>query len=619
MADFSDLATVLATGGRKTNPYDARRRYGYGMLQQGMDTSPIASPWQGAARLAQALAGGWAIHNADSEEKVADKKRSDALAQAMAEPDPQKRIGLLAAYDPDVGSRMAGQLAIEQYKQNAQRGQFDTTLARYDMPGGQPQATGMPAQLPTGAPPAGGFNNNAGNIRVTGSRWAGEGAPHNGFKTFATPQDGVNAMVQNYTAYVKQNPQITIAQALSKWAPPNENNTGSYIRTITEATGINPGMPLAELMQDPAAFAYFMEAQTRLEKGGVPQGMTPDHFTNAAQPRPQTPPAAVQPGGLQINMPGPGAPAPLPVGGAAPPIAGGQGSAEIGGMPPAPSPQGVSGPTVTAQPPAPPQRMNAADAPRNVLAPYLQRFQQGGYGTNAAEAEQRMLAHVQQDLDRSYEAQKMEYEQRYGDFKFQREQDANDRRARAERDAKAPQEAFSNEKALRGEFEAQPAVKSYRVVVPMLESAKEAGMTRAGDLNLIYAFAKLMDPDSVVRESETGAVVATQSVADRLQAYIGQLNGQPMLNAETRAKLLAELDSRFRGIKESHDQLADQYGQIAKAHGLEPGRVITTIRPGNGRGMETGNQPSQDELRRWGQGGQTGTKRQVYGMDGKPL
>jgi len=40
---------------RKTSPYDRQRQLAYSMMQGGMDTSPIVSPWQGALRLAQAL------------------------------------------------------------------------------------------------------------------------------------------------------------------------------------------------------------------------------------------------------------------------------------------------------------------------------------------------------------------------------------------------------------------------------------------------------------------------------------------------------------------------------------------------------------------------------------
>lgn len=232
------------------------------------------------------------------------------------------------------------------------------------------------------------------------------------------------------------------------------------------------------------------------------------------------------------------------------------------------------------------------------------------------------------ETDQQFNERKFQYEQgkdktaqgfQEKKFDYEQNKDAS-AAARAERkDASdATQQAFSQEKALRSDFESQPAVKSYRVVVPMLESAKDAATrpTRAADLNLIYAFAKLMDPDSVVRESETAGVVATASVAERLQAYIGQLNGQAMLNPDMRRKLIAELESRFHGIKESHDALAKQYTDIAKAYNVAPERVVIGIRQD---GPSSGNaQPSQEELNRWAAGDKKGAKQYRY-VPGKGL
>ncbi|MBX4899165.1 hypothetical protein HJA83_14285 [Rhizobium bangladeshense] len=58
------------TGKTQSDVKDQRRRLAYAMLQQGMDASPVQSPWQGAARLAQALMGGLAIRQADQERRA---------------------------------------------------------------------------------------------------------------------------------------------------------------------------------------------------------------------------------------------------------------------------------------------------------------------------------------------------------------------------------------------------------------------------------------------------------------------------------------------------------------------------------------------------------------------
>ncbi|MBB4288873.1 hypothetical protein GGE16_000889 [Rhizobium leguminosarum] len=58
------------TGKTQSDIDDQRKRLAYAMLQQGMDASPVQSPWQGAARLAQALMGGLEIRQADQEQRA---------------------------------------------------------------------------------------------------------------------------------------------------------------------------------------------------------------------------------------------------------------------------------------------------------------------------------------------------------------------------------------------------------------------------------------------------------------------------------------------------------------------------------------------------------------------
>ncbi|WP_245296559.1 hypothetical protein [Rhizobium bangladeshense] len=55
------------TGKTQNEITDERKRLAYAMLQQGMDTSPVQSPWQGAARLVQALMGGLTIRGQEQQ------------------------------------------------------------------------------------------------------------------------------------------------------------------------------------------------------------------------------------------------------------------------------------------------------------------------------------------------------------------------------------------------------------------------------------------------------------------------------------------------------------------------------------------------------------------------
>jgi hypothetical protein len=203
--------------------------------------------------------------------------------------------------------------------------------------------------------------------------------------------------------------------------------------------------------------------------------------------------------------------------------------------------------------------------------------------------------------DRSVKAEQTRHER---DLK-EKQEARGDTRSQAEQKAaaEAKKALVEDENKLRDDFDKAKPVQAYRVVVPMLESAKKAGPTRAGDLNLIYAFAKLMDPESVVRESETGMVTATGTFGDRLAGITSQLNGKQALQEDTRKKLIAELDSRFAALEQSYQAHEDAYRGIAERRGLDFDNIRIPIRgakSGGARDDYSQFAPTQEEL--------TGTK-----------
>lgn len=62
---------------------DAKRRLAMAMMQQGLDSSPIASPWQGVARIAQAMIGGYNMNNLATQASDSVNNRADALLTAL--------------------------------------------------------------------------------------------------------------------------------------------------------------------------------------------------------------------------------------------------------------------------------------------------------------------------------------------------------------------------------------------------------------------------------------------------------------------------------------------------------------------------------------------------------
>ncbi|MGZ2457560.1 hypothetical protein [Rhizobium sp. IY2] len=82
------------TGKTQSDIDDQRKRLAYAMLQQGMDMSPVQSPWQGAARLAQALMGGLEIRQQNEEQRAGTTETPAAPTGTSSTP-PAKFPGFL--------------------------------------------------------------------------------------------------------------------------------------------------------------------------------------------------------------------------------------------------------------------------------------------------------------------------------------------------------------------------------------------------------------------------------------------------------------------------------------------------------------------------------------------
>lgn len=85
-------------------------------------------------------------------------------------------------------------------------------------------------------------NNNPGNIRYDGTEWLGMDNPpqdDGGFIRFASPEYGVRAMARILSNYMSGGFN-TITNIISRWAPPNENNTPAYVASVSSQMGVDP-------------------------------------------------------------------------------------------------------------------------------------------------------------------------------------------------------------------------------------------------------------------------------------------------------------------------------------------------------------------------------------------
>lgn len=81
-------------------------------------------------------------------------------------------------------------------------------------------------------------NHNPLNIRK-GNNWQGEcsGADKE-FETFINDAYGLRAGFRVLQHYIKEHKCDTIAKIITRWAPPTENSTNTYIDTVSQRCGI---------------------------------------------------------------------------------------------------------------------------------------------------------------------------------------------------------------------------------------------------------------------------------------------------------------------------------------------------------------------------------------------
>jgi hypothetical protein len=84
-------------------------------------------------------------------------------------------------------------------------------------------------------------NNNPGNIRYDGTAWQGlANPPSDGtFCVFTEATYGIRALTRILINYVvKDGVASTVSGIISRWAPPSENDTQSYINDVASQLGV---------------------------------------------------------------------------------------------------------------------------------------------------------------------------------------------------------------------------------------------------------------------------------------------------------------------------------------------------------------------------------------------
>jgi hypothetical protein len=89
-------------------------------------------------------------------------------------------------------------------------------------------------------PPLGLRNNNPGNIRPSTPPWQGAVGQSGGFVIFDTMANGIRALAKQLIAYQDRYGVKTVRQAITRWAPSNENDTAGYVAFVCSVLNCGP-------------------------------------------------------------------------------------------------------------------------------------------------------------------------------------------------------------------------------------------------------------------------------------------------------------------------------------------------------------------------------------------
>jgi hypothetical protein len=149
----------------------------------------------------------------------------------------------------------------------------------------------------------------------------------------------------------------------------------------------------------------------------------------------------------------------------------------------------------------------------------------------------------------------------------------------------------STETELRKEYSALPEIKEFTTVETAFKQINNAlsNPSAANDLAAATKFMKLLDPGSVVRESELGMAMNATGAIDRVQNYFQKLQNGQVLNPEQRADFKKAAQLAFSAAQDTRDRTSSRYVDLANSYNVDANNVVLK---GKGTSKPTEAQPT---------------------------
>jgi hypothetical protein len=133
------------------------------------------------------------------------------------------------------------------------------------------------------------------------------------------------------------------------------------------------------------------------------------------------------------------------------------------------------------------------------------------------------------------------------------------------------QKGFDNERALGKDFRSEPIYKEFndmRTAFKQVVSSLSQG-TPIGDVAGATKIMKLLDPGSVVRESELGIAMAAAGRMDRLQSYFNNMMSGQILTPTQRQDFERLATELYAAAADGFNKKRGEYEQFGQAYGFK--------------------------------------------------
>lgn len=137
---------------------------------------------------------------------------------------------------------------------------------------------------------------------------------------------------------------------------------------------------------------------------------------------------------------------------------------------------------------------------------------------------------------------------------------------------------FKVETDLRKEFEGGKTAKNFREAAAQVGKIQSATDDGVGDMGLIFAYMKMLDPESTVREGEYAtAANAGAGVDDRIIRWYNRAIDGDILPPNVRQRFKQESLKLYGAHKSAYEAQAEDFRRVAKGAGANPANVIFDV------------------------------------------